>query len=135
MVARNVAPVANARIASALVYKRQVLAIGICQSKSHPLQSKYNPHPLAIFLHAEVDCIKNAVKAGVTENMFRNSTLYVCRQKFKQSLIVVNGRKLETKKWTSGLACPCEGCAAAIAAFDIGEVIYSLDDSGFQIYN
>lgn len=135
IVARDVTPVSGARIACALVHKRSIMAFGVCQEKSHPLQSRYNTHPLAIFLHAEIDCIKNAMRAGVTEQMFRNSTLYVCRQKYRQTLVSVNGRKLETKKWTSGLACPCEGCAAAIAAFEIGEVIYSLDDSGFQIYN
>lgn len=135
IVARDVTPVAGARIASALVYRRNVIAMGMCEAKSHPLQSKYNRHPLAIYLHSEISCIKNAIRAGVTEQMFRNSTLYVVRQKLEQQLTVVNGQKKVTKKWTSGLACPCEGCAAAIAAFEIGEVIYSLDDSGFQLFN
>lgn len=135
ILARDVTPVAGARIASALVYRRNIIAIGVCEAKSHPLQSKYNRHPLAIFLHSEIACIKNAIRAGVTENMFRNSTLYVCRQKHDQKLNTANGQKKVTKKWTSGLACPCEGCAAAIAAFEIGEVIYSLDDNGFKLFN
>lgn len=134
-IARDVTPVAGARIASALVYKREILAIGVCENKTHPLQDKYNRHPSAIFLHSEISVIKNAVRVGVTEDIFKRSTLYVCRQKVDQTVVSSNGRKNVTKKWTSGLACPCKGCAAAITAFDIGEVIYSLDNSGYAVFN
>ena len=91
--ARDVTPVSGARIAAALVYKRSILAFGVCETKSHPLQNKYNRHPSAIYLHAEIACIKNAIRAGVTEDIFRRSTLYVCRQKIDQTVIVTNGRK------------------------------------------
>lgn len=132
IVARDVTPVAGARIAAALVYKRNILSMGVCETKTHPLQNKYNRHPAAIYLHAEIACIKNAIRSGVSEEIFRKATLYICRQKVDQKVISTAGRKKLTKKWTSGLACPCKGCAAAIAAFEIGEVVYSLDDFGFE---
>lgn len=110
------------------------MALGICENKTHPLQDRYNRHPEARYLHSEIACIKNAVRIGVDEELFKRSTLYVCRQKIEQTTHLKNGRKNVTKKWTSGLACPCEGCASAISAFDIGSVIYSLDNEGYAVY-
>ena len=43
----------NAKIASAIVFKNQIISIGRNQRRSHPFQRKYAKHSLAIYLHSE----------------------------------------------------------------------------------
>jgi len=88
--------------------------------KSHPFQKTYAKHKEAIYIHAEVDAIKNALNQRIDLDIISRSTLYICRQ------------KIIDKKWTPGIARPCSGCQRCIAAFDIKEVIYSLDDFGYD---
>lgn len=122
-IAVAVEPVAQARIASALVYRNDIVAVGINQKKSHPFQKIYGKNSEAIYLHSEVDCIKNALKHLSVDELSR-SVLYVCRVKYEDQL---------KRKTIYGLARPCPGCQRAIAAFNIRRVFYSLDYSGFDI--
>lgn len=89
--------------------------------KTHTFQKSYAKHPEAIFLHAEIDAIKNAVNQRIDPEIISKSTLYICRQK------IIGG------EWTSGISMPCSGCQRCIAAFDIKTVIFSLDDYGYGV--
>jgi len=44
--------------------------------KSHPFQKRWAPHPEAIYTHAEIDAIRNALKRD--EDLTR-CTLYIAR--------------------------------------------------------
>lgn len=111
-------PVFRQRLAALLVYKNEVIAIGINKTKSHPFQRKYAKHDDAIYLHAEVDCIKNALR-NYDEDIIAKSTMYVLRMKHPDR---------NPKKFMRGLSKPCEGCQRAIAAYDIKNVYYTTDE-------
>lgn len=115
-------PFARARISSALVYKNEILSIGTNRNKTHPLQGRYAKHEEAIYLHAEIDAIANALRRYDAETVAK-SKLYVYRCKLSN-----NNNSLITQ----GLAKPCEGCMRAIVAFDIKHVCYSLEDEGYE---
>lgn len=109
------------RIAAAVVYRGDVISIGINQKKSHPFQAKYSKHPESVYLHAETAAIKNAIKYLTVEEL-KDSILYVCRVKYYDHT---------KRKMVFGLASPCPGCQKCIATFGIGTVIYSLDEDGY----
>jgi tRNA(Arg) A34 adenosine deaminase TadA len=113
-VVADVIPVSNARIAAALVIRNDIISIGINKKKSHPFQAKFLKNDHAIFLHAEIDAIKNALKKYDISKV-EKSTLYICRMKWS------NGRK----KFERGLAKPCSGCMMAISTFNINNVYYT----------
>ena len=113
--ASSIEKVAGARIASSLVLKNTILSFGFNQRKTHPFQAKYGKNNESIYLHAEADAIKNALKCYSLEDL-KNSVLYICRSKTMNKSIV------------TGLAKPCEGCMRAIANFNIKRVVYSTDD-------
>jgi deoxycytidylate deaminase len=122
-IASVIEPVAQARVAAALVHHNNIVSFGICRKKSHPFQAQFGKNKDSIFLHAETDCIKNALKVMSLKDVSK-CTLYVCRVKFVD----------ETKqKLIFGLAKPCSGCVRAIANFDIKKVVYSLDNEGYNI--
>ncbi len=118
--ALTVEPVARTRFASAVVYRKDVVAFGINQKKSHPFMIPFTKNEDAIFLHAEVDAIKNALKE--MDDLSRCS-LYVLRIKKD------NDRKTNI----CGLAKPCIGCMRAISTFGIKNVKYTLDNSGYGV--
>lgn len=122
-IAVSVEPVAQARIAASIVYRNEIISVGVCQRKTHPFQAQYGKNKDCIFLHAETDAIKNAVKLLNLDELAK-STLYVCRVKFED---------YSKKKFLFGMAKPCSGCARAIANFNISKVVYSLDNEGYQI--
>lgn len=122
-VAVTVEPVASARIAAAIVYKNDIISFGVNQRKSHPFQAQFCRNHQSIFLHAETDAIKNALKFIDQETLSR-STLYICRMKYVGT---------DRRKFVYGLSKPCDGCMRAIANFDIKNVVYSLDDGGYGI--
>ena len=111
----------GARHAAAVVYKNQIVAYGVNQNKSHPFHSRFSEHDDAIFLHAETDAIKNALRR-ISEDEIEKSTLFVCRVKYDS-----NG---PGKKIIWGNSKPCDGCQRAIATFGIKDVVYSQDGQG-----
>ena len=111
----------GARHAAAIVYKNQIVSYGVNQKKSHPFHSQFSDHDDAIFLHAETDAIKNALRR-ISEDDLEKATMYVCRVKYDS-----NG---PGKKLTWGNSKPCVGCQRAIATFGIKDVIYSQDGEG-----
>lgn len=115
LLAQAVPPVSRARVAAALVYKNKFISYGFNQFKTHPLAAKFSKHPEANYLHAEVDCIRNAINLrGV--DILKKSILYVARAK-----------QTCTGDFIWGMSKPCLGCTAAIQTFQIPKVIYTTD--------
>ena len=110
----------GARLAAAIVYKNQVVSVGVNQKKSHPFQAKYSTNEDAIFLHAETDTIRTALR-HLTEKQLSKATLYVCRIKHEDG---------PNTPLIWGMAKPCVGCQRAIATFDIKGVVYSEEGTG-----
>jgi len=70
----------RARLASAVVYRNRIIAIGTNQKKSHPFQKKYAKNENSIYLHAEICAIVNALKR-VDERVLSKSSLFVLQGK------------------------------------------------------
>lgn len=114
-------PAARQRMAALLVYKNEVIAVGYNKMKSHPFQRKYAKHEQAIYLHAEIDCIKNALRI-VDESVIAKSTMYILRMKRPDD---------NPRLFIRGMSKPCCGCERALAQFDVKKVYYTTDD-GFD---
>ena len=50
------------RLAAGIVHKKSLIATGVNSYKSHPLMLQFGKNSDSIFLHAEVDAIKNALR-------------------------------------------------------------------------
>lgn len=111
-------PVASARIAACIVLKNKIISFGYCQKKTHPLQKKYGKNNECVYLHAEIDAIRNALNFYDISDL-KKATLYVCR---------VKSDSKNHKKMVLGLAKPCCGCQRAIANFELKNVIYSTEE-------
>lgn len=110
------------KFASCLVYKNEIVSIGVNKLKSHPFQSRFAKNSDAIFLHSETDCIKNALKIINTTELSKSS-LYICRVKYHDE---------SRRKHVWGLSKPCEGCQRAIATFGIKTVAYTCDGGNYK---
>lgn len=119
VMAQDVAPVRGAKLASALVHRNDIVSFGINQFRSHPLQAKFGKNEDAIFLHSEIDAIRNALN-HTTADFLQRCSLFVYRVKRSGG-----GPRAH---WCSGTAHPCEGCTRAIAAFGIRRVINSTNN-------
>lgn len=104
------------KMAAGVVYKKTLIATGVNSLKSHPLMWKYGKNEEAIYLHAEIDAIKNALRV-IDQDKLAKCDLYVVR--------VRNSTK---KSHCYGLAKPCEGCQRAIETFGLARVFYSTYD-------
>ena len=116
--ASSVEPVRKARLAAGIIIRNEIISFGINQLKSHPLQSKFGKNSDSIYLHAEIDAIKNALKL-IDVNDLKKSSLYITRVKYDS---------WEKKNLIYGLARPCLGCQRAIMTFQISKVIFTNDD-------
>lgn len=105
----------GARVAASIIYKNKIISVGTNSLKSHPFQKKFASGEHAIYLHAETDAIRLALRY-LTEAELAKATLYVCRVKHE------NGAATPLV-W--GLSKPCIGCQRAIATFNISKVVYS----------
>lgn len=106
--------VARARIAAAIVYRRRLISIGINSYKSSPFQLRFAKNQDAIFFHAEISAIKNALR-NIEVDDLKSATLLVCRMKYFP----------EFKQYGYGLAYPCQGCMRAIQTFEIPHILYT----------
>ncbi len=100
------------KLAAGVVFKNRLVAVGVNSYKSHPLMSKFGKNPEAIYLHAEVDAIKNALRA-------------LSLQELEKSDILVVRVKRDGHDYKTCLAKPCEGCARAIEAFNLRNLYYT----------
>ena len=107
------------KLASAVVYKKYVIATGVNSYKTHPLMNGEGYKEGQVFLHAEMDAIKNALKLIDVEQLSQ-CDLYVVR---------VKRPNYKSKEWIYGLAKPCPGCTKAIANFGIRNVYYSENEN------
>lgn len=119
IMAQDVSPVRGAKIASALVHRNDIVSFGINQFRTHPLQARFGKNSEAIFLHSEIDAIRNALN-HTTADLLTRCTLFVFRVKRSGA-----GPRAH---WCSGTAHPCEGCTRAIAAFGIRRVVNSTNN-------
>lgn len=117
-VAVDVIPIAAARLAAMIVYKNEIISIGTNKKKSHPLQRKYASNEDSIYLHAEIDAIKNAMR-NIDPDLFPKCTMYVLRVKRPHS---------QSNEFIRGLAKPCCGCNHAVDQFGFKKVYYTTDE-------
>jgi len=116
-------PTFKARIAAAMVYKNEIIAMGINSTKTHPMQRKFaipkysSPNTERIYLHAEIDCIVRSIRK-VDDDTLRRSTMYVYRSKID----------MDSKKTVGAMSKPCPGCESCIRSFGISRVCYSTED-------
>jgi tRNA(Arg) A34 adenosine deaminase TadA len=110
-ITRDIPCSGNQTLASCIVKGNRVISFGHNQRKTHPLQTKFAKNPEAIYLHAEIDAIKNALKE-VDSSFLEQCTLYIARTK---------------KNGDEGISKPCKGCNKAIEAFGIRRVVYTTE--------
>jgi len=111
------------KLAAAIVHRNKIISIGMNRMKTHPLAVKYGRNKDAIYLHAEIDSIKNALREIDIDN-FEKCDIYVVR---------VKKEKPFGKKYIWGLAKPCSGCQKAIQDFGIRRVIYTCNDQTYEV--
>lgn len=112
-VATGIERVSNARISSAVVYKNDIVSIGVNQNKTHPFQALHARHEESIYWHAETHAIHNALKR-ISSDKLSQSVLYVCRIDQAHNYC---------------LARPCEGCIKAISKFKLKGLVYTTSNS------
>ncbi len=99
------------RFAAAITLRNKIVSFGTNRKKSHPFQKKFGKNEHCIYLHAEVNAIKNALKHCSVDDL-KKSTLTVLRAKDSKRL----------------LAKPCDGCMKAIIEFGIKTVYYTTEE-------
>lgn len=109
------------KLTAILTYKRDIISIGNNIMRTHPMQKKFGKNDEAIYLHAEINAISNALN-HISKSDLKKCTLYIHRVKR-------NSPNKFKAQWVDGLACPCSGCQGAIAAFEIPRVIFSTDQN------
>lgn len=122
LIAQDVSPVAGGKVAAAIYIKNKLIALGVCERKTDTFQAKYSKNEDAIFRHAEVSAIKNALRKVDVDDL-KSATIYVARSKKRK----VNHKKALN---TWGLAKPCSGCAKCISDFGIKTVVFTTDNEG-----
>ena len=115
-------PVGNARIGAAITLGKKIVSFGHNQFKSHPLQRRFGRNESSIYLHAEIDAIKNALRVCEVDDL-RHCVLHVLRVK----------RAAPHGCFIWGMAKPCLGCMRAIATFGIREVYYSVEPNRIEV--
>jgi deoxycytidylate deaminase len=116
--AQSVVPVRSARIAASVVCRGKVVAYGYNHKKSHPFQAKFCKNKDAVFFHAEVHAIKNALRVIDVDDLSK-CDLYIVRAKRENN---------RNRKWITGLAKPCIGCQKCIDAFELKNIYYSFEN-------
>ena len=109
-IAQDVSEFDKNRHAAAIYINNRLISIGVNQMKSHPLQAKFGANTDKIFLHAEIDAIRNALRRVKTSEL-HEATMYVARM--RQGVV--------------RLSKPCVGCQRAILHFGIRNVYWTSD--------
>lgn len=95
---------------AAVLYKRnRIIATGINSWKSHPLMGRYSDIDGKHYLHAEIDCIKNALKL-VDKKEIKGAEIFVAR-------VLKNGE--------TAIAKPCKICQKALSDFGITGIYWT----------
>ena len=110
------------KMAAGIVYRKQLLAVGTNSYKSHPWMVPEKGYKDGqIFLHAETDAIKNALRL-ITQDQLAKCELYVVRVKRPDYW---NGN---SDQWIKGLARPCPGCMRTVASFGVKRIFWTEDE-------
>lgn len=118
------------KIGAILVRGKHQVAQGVNLRKSHPIQEKWGVNPYAIFLHAEIATIINALRRD--EDMtFSETTMYVGRAK----KYLVHKRRGTNAVCGWGLSQPCSGCTEALKHYGINRVVYSIDGINGNVFD
>ena len=107
--ADSVDPVRRFRHTALIAQKGNIIAMGFNQLKSHPLQKQFGKNSESIYLHAEIDAIRNALRHVSVEDLTK-CDLYVIRVDRRGHL---------------GNSKPCAGCQRALIHFGLRNVIHS----------
>ena len=107
----------RAKLAAAVCIKNRIISLGTNQLKTHPFQKAYAKNSEAIFLHAEINAIRNSLNHLSPEDL-KQATLYVYRVKRPEEKSI---------NWVNGMAKPCTGCMGAIVEFGFKRVVYTTD--------
>lgn len=102
-----------AKVAAMLTLGKQKF-FGFNSMKSHPFQVRFAKNNDAIFLHAEIDAIKNAVRQLDDIESLKHACLYVARVK----------KASKNGPYIFGDSKPCKGCQRCIAEFGIKKLFY-----------
>lgn len=111
MTASGVGSRASFRLGSVLVHKNRIVSVGVNSYKTHPVLATRTRWP---FLHAEQHAI---IRQGLDN--CEGLVLYVAR--------VLKNNDL-------ALAQPCNVCSDLIKEVGIKQIVYSIDDGGFEGY-
>lgn len=84
--------------------------IGYNKKKTHPLQKEFGKNPHSIYLHAEIDAIRQAYRV---EGYLGEANLYIARSRCDGSIAT---------------AMPCKGCQSAIEHFNINSVYFTTEN-------
>lgn len=116
-------PVRAYRLASAVVFKKAIVGLGVNGYKSDPFQLRFRKNPHAIHRHAEIGAIKNALKILKNTEDLSRCTLIVVRVK----------RNTSNTSYIPAMAKPCEGCYRCIVEFGIKKVCYTGEDGVLRV--
>lgn len=109
------------KMAAGVVYKNRLIATGVNSYKTHPMMLQTGYRSDQIFLHAETDAIKNALKKINTVQL-EKCELYVVRVKHPNKY---------SKEYVTAMAKPCSGCEKTIATFGIQRILYTVDEENY----
>jgi hypothetical protein len=119
LIARDVAPIKSSRIAAGLYIQGRLISIGVNQNKTSPFQKRWSRNDrCGALIHAEVDCLKNALKKVSVDDL-KNATMVVTRMKYSSS---------ERDKMVFGMVKPCSGCQAMLNCYSVARIIWTCDD-------
>ena len=116
-IAETVERTANAQLVSGIYKRGKLISFGMNSKKSHPFQKRFGTNCEAIYLHSEVDAIKNALRHISLEEL-KKCSIFVMRVK----------KDKPGGKYISGTSKPCAGCSKAIATFGIKEIYFTEND-------
>ena len=106
-----------ARVGCVLVEGGQIVSTGWSSMRTHPLQASHSKNQWAIHLHAEVDCLADAIDDVLFNNALRNRMR-------KRTLVVVRIKR----DGSLALARPCGGCMSLIVKCGVGELYFSTQE-------
>ena len=106
-------------MAAGITYKKHLIATGVNQKKTHPMMMGEGYREDQLYMHAEVDAIRNALRL-ITPEQLSQCELYVVR---------IKRPHIASNRWVYGLAKPCPGCANIIQKHGIRQVFWTEDES------
>lgn len=106
------------KLSAGVVFRNNLIATGVNSYKTHPLMLQFGKNSESIFIHAEIDAIKNALRL-ITQDQLAKCDLYIMRVKRPSE---------HARNWVRAMARPCSGCQRAIASFGLKNVYHTNED-------